>query len=132
MGPLVAGLNKKAEGRAVKIPARWLRAGLTALLSLFALSALAAEYPTPREVDWIARDFRFHTGEVMPAVHLHYTTIGDPSGEAVLVLHGTNNSGATMLTAGFAGELFGDGQALDAKQYFTHPGECPRDQLRRR
>jgi len=101
----------------MKLRARWLRAALTTGLFLFALSAMAAEYPTPREVDWIARDFRFHTGEVMPAVRLHYTTIGDPSGELVLVLHGTHNSGATMLTAGFAGELFGDGQALDANDF---------------
>jgi homoserine O-acetyltransferase/O-succinyltransferase len=102
----------------MKNPAKWLRSALTTGLFLFALSAVAAEYPAPREADWIARDFRFHTGEIIPAVRLHYTTIGDPSNEAVLVLHGTNNSAATMLTAGFAGELFGDGQALDAKKYF--------------
>ena len=32
-----------------------------------ALSAWAAEYPAPREASWIARDFRFHTGEVLAA-----------------------------------------------------------------
>ena len=79
---------------------------------------MAADYPTPKEADWVAKDFRFHSGEVMPAVRLHYTTVGDPSGEPVLVLHGTAGSGATMLTPNFAGELFGAGQALDAKKYF--------------
>lgn len=99
-------------------PGPWLGPTLTILFVLLASCAAAAEYPTPKEADWIARDFHFHTGEVMPAVRLHYTTIGDPSGEPVLVLHGTNGSGATMLTPAFAGELFGSGQALDAAKYF--------------
>jgi homoserine O-acetyltransferase len=83
---------------------------------LFACAAVAADYPAPREGDWTARDFRFHTGEVMPALRLHYTTIG--AGEPVLVLHGTAGSGAGMLTPAFAGELFGPGQPLDASRYF--------------
>jgi homoserine O-acetyltransferase/O-succinyltransferase len=64
--------------------------------------------------DWIARDFRFNTGEVMSKLRLHYRTIGDPSGEPVLVLHGTTGTGASMLTPDFAGELFGRRQPLDA------------------
>jgi hypothetical protein len=36
------------------------------VLSLIALSAAAQNYPAPKEGTWIARDFRFHTGEVMP------------------------------------------------------------------
>lgn len=91
---------------------------LAAMLSRFVPSARAAEYPTPKEADWIARDFRFHTGEIMPSLRLHYTTVGDPSGEPVLVLHGTAGSAATMLNPNYAGELFGDGEALDAKKYF--------------
>ena len=31
---------------------------------------------------WIARDFKFHTGEVMPELGWHYTTIGEPTGRA--------------------------------------------------
>jgi len=80
--------------------------------------ALAAEYPSPKQGDWVARDFRFHTGEVMPEVKLHYTTIGDPSGIPVVVLHGTGQSADRMLTPLFAGELFGSGQPLDATKYF--------------
>ncbi|MFM0522894.1 MULTISPECIES: alpha/beta fold hydrolase [Caballeronia] len=78
----------------------------------------AAGYPAPQEADWIARDFRFNTGATMSEVRLHYRTIGDPSGEPVLVLHGTAGTGASMLTPDFAGELFGSGQPLDADRYF--------------
>jgi homoserine O-acetyltransferase len=97
----------------------WRAWGLAALAGLaFGMSARAADYPTPKEADWVARDFRFHTGEVLPGLTLHYVTIGDPSGEPVLVLHGTAGSGASMLTKDFAGELFGPGQPLDAAKYF--------------
>lgn len=79
---------------------------------------LAAEYPEPHEGDWVAKDFRFHTGEVLPELRLHYTTVGAPTGEPVLILHGTAGSGANLLNPGFAGELFGPGQPLDANRYF--------------
>ena len=82
------------------------------------VTAAAADYPAPKEADWVARDFRFHTGEVLPEVRLHYRTIGVPTGEPVLVLHGTAGSGATLLNPGFAGELFGPGQPLDASRYY--------------
>ena len=78
----------------------------------------AADYPVPKEADWTASDFRFHTGEVMPALRIHYMTVGSPAGEPVLVLHGTGGSGTGMLTPTFAGELFGPGQPLDASKYF--------------
>jgi homoserine O-acetyltransferase len=95
-----------------------LRAALLALLPLWGPIALAADFPAPKHGDWIARDFRFHTGEVMPELRLHYSTIGEPSGEPVLVLHGTGGSGTGFLTPDFAGELFGPGQPLDAARYF--------------
>ena len=87
-------------------------------LLLPAAVALSAEYPTPKQGDWVARDFRFHTGEVMSEVKLHYTTIGDPSGIPIVVLHGSGGSANNMLTPAFAGELFGSGQPLDATKYF--------------
>jgi homoserine O-acetyltransferase len=87
--------------------------------ALVAVPVWAADYPVPKEADWVAREFRFHTGETLPEVRLHYTTIGAPSGEPVLVLHGTAGSGATLLTKDFAGELFGPGQPLDANRYFV-------------
>ena len=79
---------------------------------------MAADYPAPKQGDWIAKDFKFRTGETMPALRMHYATVGEPSGQPVLVLHGSGRSAATMLTATFAGELFGPGQPLDAAKYY--------------
>lgn len=80
--------------------------------------AFGANYPEPKQGDWVARDFRFHTGEVLPEVKLHYRTIGAPTGEPVLLLHGTTGSGASFLNKDFGDELFGPGQPLDASRYF--------------
>jgi homoserine O-acetyltransferase len=96
----------------------FIRIALIIVLSPIVFSATAADYPAPKEADWVARDFRFHTGEVLPEVRLHYTTVGAPTGEPVLVLHGTGSSAASFLTPAFAGELFGPGQPLDAAKYF--------------
>jgi homoserine O-acetyltransferase len=85
---------------------------------MISLAANAADYPAAKEGDWVARDFRFHTEEVLPEVRLHYRTIGKPEGIPVVVLHGTGSSGLSMLTPAFAGELFGRGQPLDAEKYF--------------
>jgi len=95
-----------------------LHAMLVVVFALAATPVAAADYPKPVEGDWIAKDFRFHTGETMPELRLHYTTVGAPSGQPVLVLHGTTGSARSMLTAGYAGELFGPGQPLDAAKYF--------------
>jgi homoserine O-acetyltransferase len=99
------------------------RAVLSAALALtsFALSsfaACAADYPAPKQDDWIAKDFKFHTGETVAELRLHYTTVGEATGQPVLVLHGSGGSAATMLTPAFAGELFGPGQPLDASKYY--------------
>jgi homoserine O-acetyltransferase len=98
----------------------WMRLARTAViatLSLVAFAAAAADYPEPKEGDWTAPDFKFHTGEVAQ-LHLHYTTVGDPSGTPVLILHGTTGSAKSMLTPDYAGVLFGPGQPLDAKKYY--------------
>jgi homoserine O-acetyltransferase len=96
---------------------RLLLAGAAALL-LPALTALAADFPAPRQGTWTVRDFRFHTGETLPELTLAYRTVGEPTGEPVLVLHGTTGSSASMLTPAFGGELFGAGQPLDASRYY--------------
>jgi homoserine O-acetyltransferase/O-succinyltransferase len=93
-------------------------AAAAVVVSLAALAPAAAQYPAPKEGDWVVRDFRFHTGEALPELRLHYTTVGEPTGEPVLVLHGTTGSAASMLTPAFAGELFGPGQPLDAAKYY--------------
>lgn len=90
------------------------------LVSVTAISfaAMAADYPAPQEGDWVAKDVKFHTGETMTELRLHYTTVGEPTGQPVLVLHGSGGSAASMLTPTFAGELFGPGQPLDAGKYY--------------
>src|SRR5437588_6206687 len=133
--PLVCYALSPARRRTV------MRKALLAIaFALVSLSALAADYPAPKQGEWIARDFKFHTGEVMPEVRLAYTTVGEPSGEPVLVLHGTSQRSGAMLTPAFAGELFGAGQPLDATKYFIiipdsvgHGGSTkPSDALRAR
>src|SRR5215471_16532972 len=89
--------------------------------ALISAVASAADYPAPKEGTWIARDFRVHTGEVMPELRLHYRTIGEPTGDPALILHGTTQSSASMLATSFAGELFGPGQPLDASKYIVLP-----------
>src|SRR5436305_2035676 len=82
-------------------------------------------YPTPVEGDYVIRDFRFRSGETLPELKLHYTTIGTPVRDsngvvrnAVLIMHGTGGAGNQFLTEQFAGVLFGQGQLLDATKYF--------------
>ena len=99
---------------------------LAAALVLLALpSAPAAEYPAPKEGDFVIRDFRFQSGETLPELRTHYRTLGtlrrDAQGRAtnaVLITHGTTGAGTQFLNAGFAGELFGAGQPLDATKFF--------------
>ena len=78
----------------------------------------AADYAVPKDGDVVLRDFRFHTGEVMPELKVHYKTVGASTGEPVLMLHGTAGSAASLLVSPYAGELFGAGQPLDASRYF--------------
>src|SRR6267378_3651039 len=94
------------------------RAALSAVLALTSFTALSADYPAPKQGDCIAKDFKFHSGDTMPELRLHYTTVGEPAGQPVLVLHGSGGSAASMLTPAFAGELFGPGQPLDASKYY--------------
>jgi homoserine O-acetyltransferase len=93
-------------------------AALSAASLLVSVAATAADYPAPKQGDFIAHDFKFHTGEVMAELKLHYTTVGQPTGQPVLVLHGSGGSAASMLNGAFAGELFGAGQPLDASKYY--------------
>jgi homoserine O-acetyltransferase len=96
----------------------FLRAALCAAFVLTSFAAAAADYAAPKQGDWIAKDFKFHTGATMPELRLHYTTVGEPTGQPVLVLHGSGGDASRMLTAEFAGQLFGPGQPLDASKYY--------------
>jgi homoserine O-acetyltransferase len=103
-----------------------------ALLALITLleGTAAAQTPTPprfavTEGDFQLRDFRFDSGETLPALNLHYRTLGQPVRNAqgvvtnaVLIMHGTGGSGGSFLSNNFAGELFGPGQLLDSTKHF--------------
>ena len=99
--------------------ARLIRTALGAALAFASTMALAQGYPSQKEGSWIARDFRFHTGEVLPELRINYTTLGEPTAEPVMILHGTTGSGSGLLSPGFGGELFGPGQPLDASKYYV-------------
>jgi homoserine O-acetyltransferase len=95
------------------------------LPTLVACVACAAEFSAPVESDLVVKDFRFTTGESIPELRLHYTTVGSPKKDAsgkvtnaVLIMHGTGGSGRGFLSQTFGGQLFGAGQLLDATKYF--------------
>jgi len=79
--------------------------------------AVADDHLKVVQGDHVLKDFRFHGGEQMD-ITIHYRTLGSSENPAVLVLHGTTGNGASLLGQGFAGALFGPGQALDAKKYY--------------
>lgn len=101
-----------------RITGSWATMLCALALGLCSLAAPAQNSASRQEGTWIVKDFRFHTGEVLPELKLHYTTLGNPANDAVLVLHGTTGSGAGLLNPAFGGELFGPGQPLDASKYF--------------
>jgi homoserine O-acetyltransferase/O-succinyltransferase len=81
--------------------------------------------PATTEGDFVVKDFQFRSGESLPQLRLHYTTLGKPAKNAqgrvtnaVLILHGTGGTGHQFLAPIFAGELFGPGQLLDVARYF--------------
>ena len=105
------------------------------VLGLFALAlaaclglqpAHAAEESLRKaEGDYVANDFHFASGEVLPELRLHYTLFGKPhrnaSGHvdnAILILHGIGGSGHSFLADKFVGVLFGKDKLLDASRYF--------------
>jgi len=98
---------------------------IPALLLLACSTLSAAEYPAPKEADFVLRDYKFASGDTMPELRLHYRTLGEPQKDAngivrnaVLITHGTTGSGAQFIRPEFAGELFGAGQLLDATKFF--------------
>jgi homoserine O-acetyltransferase len=96
----------------------WRRALVAVALCLAAVLPAAAQTPAATDGVWTVRDFRFQSGAVLPELKLAYTTLGNPQGEPVLLLHGTTGNGRGLLAPGFGGELFGPGQPLDASRFF--------------
>jgi homoserine O-acetyltransferase len=110
-------------------------------IALFLLQAATAQVPpaapavapataqpskwSPRDEQYAIRDFRFRSGETMPALRINYTVLGKPhrnaKGEidnAVMILHGTGGTGRQFLAPQFADELYGPGQPLDIAKYW--------------
>jgi homoserine O-acetyltransferase/O-succinyltransferase len=91
----------------------------------FRCAAQQTPPPGVTEGDFVVHDFNFRSGETLPELRLHYTTLGKPVHNAegrvtnaVLILHGTGGTGHQFLIPIFAGELFGPGQLLDAARYY--------------
>lgn len=78
------------------------------------------------EGDFVMNHFVFREGDTsLKELRIHYVTFGkarrDAQGKvtnAVLILHGTGSSGRNFVNPRFAGVLFGQGQLLDASQYY--------------
>jgi homoserine O-acetyltransferase len=105
------------------------RAVLGALSALAVVTGAAeAQTPAPRtqEGEVVLRDFRFRSGETLPELRLHYTTLGTPRRDAagrvtnaVMVLHGTGGTGKQFLRPQFADVLFKPGGPLDPAEYYV-------------
>ncbi len=107
-GPLAAQARQPAAGAPSPPPA-----------------AASSKWPA-QEGDFTVRDFRFHDGETLPALRLHYTTLGTPRRDAqgrvtnaVMVLHGTGGSGAQFLRPQFADVLYRPGGLLDITRWYV-------------
>jgi homoserine O-acetyltransferase len=89
------------------------------------LLSLAAPLSAQRtEADFILRNVRFTSGETLPELRLHYTTLGRPRRgadgvvrNAVLMLHGTTGSGTGLV--GSMSSLFAPGELLDTTTHYV-------------
>ncbi|HMD08031.1 MAG TPA: alpha/beta fold hydrolase [Candidatus Acidoferrum sp.] len=96
-----------------------------AVLATMPSAAQQSPSPASTEGDFVIHNFQFHSGESLPELRLHYTTLGKPvkdaagrTTNAVLILHGTGGTGQQFFAPQFAGVLFGPGKLLDASRYF--------------
>jgi len=94
-------------------------------LAVAGASAQTAPAYTGVPGDYVAQNFKFGTGETLPALKLHYLTLGTPhrnaSGQvdnAVLLLHGTGGNAHSLFSPVFSTVLFGPGQPLDITKYY--------------
>ncbi|WP_299740901.1 alpha/beta fold hydrolase [uncultured Roseobacter sp.] len=91
---------------------------LGAMLLAPAAGAQEAGHPEPQRATHVIEDFEFQTGEVLAEMNVSYLTIGDPANPPVLITHGTTGQATSMLGEAFAGNLYGEGQPLDASKYY--------------
>ena len=101
-------------------------AALASLVALVAAPALAQPAQPPvTEGDVVVRDFHFRSGESLPQLRLHYSTLGQPRRDAaghvvnaVMILHGTGGDGHQFIRPQFSGVLFAPGGLLDAAKWY--------------
>lgn len=108
------------------------RLTLSTLTFVFALAAIPHALTAQTPSKWPTADgvvelknFKFGVGESLPALKLHYLTLGkihrDARGRvdnAVLLLHGTGGDAHSLLNPSFSNVLFIPGAPLDINQYF--------------
>lgn len=82
-------------------------------------------YSGEKQGNFVIPNFHFDSGETLPELRVHYTTLGTPQRDAsgrvtnaVLIMHGTGGSGRGFLGAHFGGILFTPGGLLDAARYY--------------
>jgi len=99
---------------------------LQMLSGLFLLASAQLAAQVPAGADYVAKNFKFETGQTLPEVRLHYIALGTPKRDAagvvrnaVLILHGTGGSGGGFMSRTFAGELFGPEQLLDTSRFYV-------------
>jgi homoserine O-acetyltransferase len=98
---------------------------LTALV--FSAPAYAGDdwRQTAKEGDHVVKNFTFASGEAIPELRLHYTTLGEAKRDkdgrvtnAVMILHGTGGSGQQFYRPQFADVLFKKSGLLDPAKYY--------------
>jgi homoserine O-acetyltransferase len=105
-----------------------MRIAALAFAAAVSWSTAHAQTPTqlaPQDGDVVIRDFRFASGETLPELKIHYTTLGVPKRDsgghvtnAVLLLHGTSGSGRGFLRPQWSDVLYGPGQPLDLATHY--------------
>ena len=105
---------------------------LKAVACLLFFGTLVATGQNPRASKWpakenvyVAKNFRFGTGETIPELTLHYLTLGEPHrgadghvDNAILLLHGTGGDRHSLMNPVFSDVLFGPGEPFDITKYF--------------
>lgn len=101
-----------------------LGAGFGSLLAQ-ATSGGTFEFLGQAQGDFIIKNFRFSSGEVLPELRLHYVTLGTPhrnaSGEidnAVLLLHSTGGDTTEFFEPPLSGPLYGPDEPLDLHKFY--------------
>jgi homoserine O-acetyltransferase/O-succinyltransferase len=110
-----------------------LTAGLAVIAAVFTEPAAAQNAESARnwaragkQGDFVVRNFQFRSGETLPELKLHYTTLGTPRKDArgivrnaVMILHGTGGSRPQLPVPGLCGQPVRAGAT--ARQYpFLH------------